>query len=219
VIPHHYTAPDAQQIAEARVRLAQSDPALAVAHAATPQFAWRVRPGGFAGLVRLIIEQQVSVASAAAIWGRLEAGLGAVNPGAVTAAGEAALRPFGLSGGKARYVAGLARAVEEGRLEFGRLPELEDEAAISVLCQMNGVGRWTAEAYLLFCEGRMDVLPSGDIALQHALRFAAGLEAKPSGAELQARGEGWRPYRGVATHLLWAFYGGVRRKEIVLSRG
>jgi DNA-3-methyladenine glycosylase II len=207
-------APDAQQIRSARRRLAAVDPALAVADAAVPPFAWRLRPGGFAGLVQMIVEQQVSTASAAAIWGRFAAGLGTVAPETVLAADDARLRGYGLSGQKARYVRAIAEADASGAIDFAHLRALDGEAAIARLTAIKGVGRWTAELYLLFCEARLDVFPAGDLALQEGLRLADGAAVRPSEKALYARAEAWRPDRGVAAHLLWTYYARVKRGEV-----
>lgn len=212
--PFSYEAPDAADIAQAREVLAALDPALARAHAVTPVFEWRLRPSGFAALLKLVVEQQVSIASAAAIWGRLQAGLGEVSPEAVLQCGEDGLRAFGFSRQKARYALAMAGADLAGTIDFAGLRALDDEDAISALTRLHGIGRWTAQTYLLFSEGRLDIFPAGDVALQHGLRMAAGLEAKPAEAELHARAEAWRPFRGVAAHLLWGYYGAVRRGEV-----
>lgn len=209
-----YEAPTAAVIAQAREALAALDPALARAHRGTPVFEWRLRPSGFAALLKLVVEQQVSIASAAAIWGRLQADMGEASPHAVLARGEGGLRGFGFSGQKARYALDMARADLADEIDFEGLRALDDDAAIAALTRLRGVGRWTAQTYLMFSEGRLDVFPAGDVALQHGLRMAAGLAAKPAEAELQARAERWRPYRGVAAHLLWGYYGAVRRGEL-----
>ena len=209
------TAPLPAQLLEARAWLAARDPTLAAADAAVPPFEWRVRTPGFAGLVKMVVQQQVSVASAAAIWGRFEAGLGVVTPEAVLAMDETALRGFGLSSQKARYV----RAIAEARFDFDGLPAIADEAAIDALTAIKGVGRWTAETYLMFCEGRLDTFPAGDVALQEAVRMANHAEARLDQKGLYARAEAWRPYRGVAAHLLWAYYGAVRRGEVPAATG
>jgi DNA-3-methyladenine glycosylase II len=147
----------------------------------------------------------------------VEAALQSVTPAAVIVAGETGLRACGLSLPKARYVLALAAAVLDGTMDFDAMRRLDDEAASGALQRMKGVGRWTAETYLLFCEGRLDFLPAGDVALQQALAFADGVEQRPGEAELYARAEAWRPYRGVAAHLLWRYYGGVKRAEIDLT--
>jgi DNA-3-methyladenine glycosylase II len=204
-------APAPLQIQQARLRLSAADPALARVHAAIPEFEWRLRPGGFAGLLQMIVEQQVSTAAAAAIWRRFHAGLGDVTPQTVSAADEATLRSLGLSLQKARYAHGMARAHLEGSSDFSALPMLPDEEAIAALVALKGVGRWTAELYLLFCEGRLDVFPGGDLALQEAIRVADREAARPSERQLYARAEAWRPYRGVAAHMLWSYYSAIKR--------
>jgi DNA-3-methyladenine glycosylase II len=208
-------APDADVILAARQRLAARDPALAVAHAAVPPFPWRTKPPGYAGLAKMIIEQQVSVASAAAIWARFEAGLGEVAPEVVLAADETRLRSFGLSGQKARYVRNIAEAHASGFIDFDHIAALSDAEAVARLTAIKGVGLWTAETYLLFCEGRLDVFPAGDIALQEGLRLAERAAERLKEKALYARAEAWRPDRGVAAHLLWSYYGAVKRGEVV----
>jgi DNA-3-methyladenine glycosylase II len=211
------SAPSPEQIAAARTWLAAADPALARAHAAVPEFPWRIRPGGFAGLLQMIVEQQVSTAAAAAIWRRFEAGLGEVTPDTVAAADEATLRGLGLSLQKARYAHAMAEASRRGHPDFAGLPGLADAEAIAELVALKGVGLWTAELYLLFCEGRMDVFPAGDLALQEALRVADGAEARLKEKAFYARAEGWRPFRGVAAHLLWRYYAALKRGEVILE--
>lgn len=205
---------NAEQVLAARLALAALDPALARAHAAAPAFEWRVKAGGFAGLAGLVIEQQVSTASAAAIWKRLQTGLGEVTAQTVLAHDIEALRALGLSGQKARYVTILAEAQLSGALDFERLRAMDDDAAVQALTSLKGIGRWTAEAYLMGCEGRTDLFPAGDLALQEGLRLAEGAEQRLNEKALYARAEAWRPYRGVAAHLLWSYYTGVKRGVI-----
>lgn len=213
-MPH----PGPEQIAQARRELVEKDPNLARAHAATPAFAWRARPGGYEGLVRMIVEQQVSVASAAAIWERTLRGLdGAVTPHRVLDASPEILRGFGLSGQKTRYVKELAAAQLEGRIDLDAMGRLSDVDAVTVLTAIPGVGRWTAETFLMFCEGRTDVFPGGDIALQEAIRWADRTDERPREKVAVLRAELWRPHRSVAAHLLWGWYGAVKRGEIRLE--
>ncbi len=200
-----------EEIAAARLALIALDPALAVAHAAAPIFAWRTKPRGFAGLVKLILEQQVSVAAGAAIWARLEQGLGSVTAETVLAHAAESLKQFGLSGQKARYIHALAEACTDGRLDFTRLRKLDDDKAVVVLTSLHGIGRWTAEAYLMFCEGRSDLFPAGDLALRESLRLADGAIERLSEKALYLRAERWRPYRGVAALLLWSYYAELKR--------
>lgn len=210
--------PTPEDVAAARLTLVALDPMLARAHAVTPVFDWRVREGGFSGLLRMIVDQQVSLASAAAIWKRVEAGLdGEVTAEAVLARDIETLRGFGLSIQKARYAHEIARAQVEGRIDFDHLERLSDEEAVGALVAIKGVGKWTAETFLMFCEGRRDLFPAGDVALQEAIRWADGAAARPSEKAAYARSEIWRPHRGVAAHLLWGWYGGVRRGEIALE--
>lgn len=210
-------APTPTEIAAARAALAVADPALARAHAQTPVFEWRARTGGFEGLLRMIVEQQVSVASAAAIWGRVRDGLGEVTAERVLALDIEALRGFGLSGPKARYSHEIARAQDEGRIDFDHMAGLDDAAAVAALTAITGIGRWTAETWLMFCDGRADLFPGGDVALQEAMRWVDRAGARPNEKQAYARAEIWRPHRGIAAHLLWGWYGGVRRGEIALE--
>ena len=214
-------APDPDAVAAARLALAEADPALAHAHRVTPAFEWRLRPGGFEGLFRMIVEQQVSVAAAASIWRRVGEGLadsrGEITPEAVLARDVGTLRTFGLSGQKARYGQEIARAQAEGRIDLEHMQTLGDDEAIAALTAIKGVGKWTAETYLMFCEGRLDVFPGGDVALQEAMRWADRTDDRPNEKAAYLRAEAWRPHRGVAAHLLWAWYGGVKRGEIALE--
>ncbi len=206
--------PTPRDISRIRADLARRDPALAEAHAATPPLEWRHRPGGFAGLVRMIVEQQVSVASAEAVWRRLNEGMGAITPDILLAHDAEVLRGMGLSRQKAGYAHGLARAQLDGTIDLEGLSALDDAEAIAALVALKGVGLWTAEVYLMMCEGRLDVFPGGDIALQEAIRWADGADTRPDQKAAYARAEVWRPYRGVAAHLLWAWYVGVKSGQI-----
>jgi DNA-3-methyladenine glycosylase II len=203
----------AEEIAAARALIVSRDPALAAADAAVPPVAWRLRPGGFAGLVKMVVEQQVSVAAANAIWTRFETGLGGVTPEAVLARDVDGLKQFGLSAPKARYAHAIAEAQLSGAVDFEHLSRLSDEEAVAALVGIKGVGRWTAETYLMFCEGRTDMFPAGDVALQEALRITEGAPARLTEKALYLRAEPWKPCRGVAAHLLWAYYGMIKRGE------
>lgn len=194
----------ASEIEAGRLALSRLDPALAIAHQATPSFAWRVKPCGFAGLVRLVLEQQVSVASANALWQRLETALGQVGVDQVLASDVGKLRLLGLSGQKAGYIRAIAEAEAAGTIDFLALPKLDTESASAKLIAIKGIGRWTAEAYLMGCEGRVAIFPAGDIALQEAIRILDRLLVRPTEKALYTRAEGWRPYRGIAAHLYGA---------------
>ena len=202
------------QIRAARAHLAALDPAIAAIEAVTPEFPWRIRQRGFAGLLKLMVEQQVSLASAAAIWARVEAGLGEVSPAAVLAREDVDLQGFGLSRPKVRYARAIAEAHVSGLCDFDGLRQMGDDEAAAALMSIKGIGRWTAETYLMFCEGRLDVFPGGDVALQEAMRWADRAEIRPNEKQAYARAEVWKPYRAVAAHLLWRCYGAVKKGEI-----
>ena len=197
---------DAARLQEGLAALARAEPAFAAALARHGPPAPRIRPRGFETLLRAIVAQQVSTAAATAIWSRLEAAFATPgNPATIAAATEAALRAAGLSRQKAAYALSLAAHVEGGRLPHDALPE-DDEAAIACLSAVRGLGRWSAEIYLLFAEGRPDAFPAGDLALQvQAGRlFLEG--ARPTETMLRQRAEPWRPHRGAAAILLWHCY-------------
>ena len=170
----------------------------------------RRRPPGFAALLRAIVGQQLSVASAAAIWTRLEGTVCPVTPEATLELDERDLRAFGFSGQKSRYARALAEACLSGTLDLDRLHELPDEDAVAALVAVKGVGRWTAEVYLLFALGRRDVLPAGDLALLTAAQRLFGLPERPAPAGLLERAEIWRPWRGAVAHLLWRYFSAAK---------
>ena len=173
----------------------------------------RKRPGGFETVLKIIVQQQVSIASADAIWRRLRQGLGTVNPGAVLVRDDAALRGFGLSRQKAAYARSLAEAVASGQLNFRKLRGMEDEAVIADLVQIKGIGRWTAEIYLLAVMQRPDIWPAADIALMEAARDLLGLPVRPTIKEMTPLAAPWRPYRTYAARLLWLHYRHLNRRE------
>ena len=166
----------------------------------------RTRPPGYEALLRTIVGQQVSVAAAASIWTKLAATVGTVaDPGALLALSEEALRGAGLSWQKVAYARSLAEHVSDGRLDLGALP-LDDEEAIRALVAVKGIGRWSAEIYLLFAEGRNDIWPAGDLAVQVELGRVLGMDAKPGEKEARAIAEAWRPHRSAAAVFLWHSY-------------
>ena len=166
----------------------------------------RKREPGFAALVRIIIDQQVSVQAGAAIWNRLETACGSVTHDTVLSLGEQGLRNCGLSGAKARYVSGIAQAIDQGNLDLNRLHRCREETIFNELTKLKGIGRWTAEIYLMFALGKPDIMPVGDIALQAAAGRLLGMDERPGPTELEVIGERWRPYRSVAAIMLWHFY-------------
>jgi DNA-3-methyladenine glycosylase II len=166
----------------------------------------RVRPRGYETLLRTIIGQQVSVKAAASIWNKLAAGLGDLSdPAILLASDEERLRSFGLSRQKQSYARSLAQLVADGALDLMALPQ-EDEAAIACLTSVKGIGRWSAEIYLLFAEGRPDIWPAGDLAVQIEIGRILGHAARPSERAVRALAEGWRPHRGAAAILAWHQY-------------
>lgn len=197
---------DEAAFAETAARLCRADPDLAriVERHGLPAF-WAREPG-LPTLVLLILEQQVSLASARAAYDRLAARLGEVTPGGIVASTGAELRADGFSRQKARYVRALASAILDGTLDLDRVASLEDDPARATLVALPGIGPWTADVYLLSALRRPDVWPVGDIALQEGARRARRLETRPSPDELGAIGEAWRPHRATAARLLWHLY-------------
>jgi len=179
----------------------------------------RLREPGFGTLVKIVLGQQVSVAAADSIWLKLSTALGEVAPEAVLACADGHLCTFGLSRAKARYVAGMAQAVADGRLDFDLLERLDDEAAIAHLTAVKGVGRWTAEIYLLSALRRPDVWPAADLALMTAAQRLKGLPERPDAKGLLLLAEAWRPWRAVAARLLWHYYRHDRAKAAPMAVG
>lgn len=192
--------------ARALARLAAADPRLAAVIDRVGPVGHRPREAGFPALLKLILEQQVSVAAANAMWAKLAVRLGDVTPAAFLTLDDDALRACGFSRQKAVYGRGLAADILEGRLDLGRLPAMADEDAIAELTKLKGIGRWTAEIYLMFCIGRADVWPAADLALQLAVQHIQRLERRPAAKEMYPLAEAWRPYRTTAALLLWGYY-------------
>jgi DNA-3-methyladenine glycosylase II len=166
----------------------------------------RIRARGYQTLLRTIVGQQVSVAAAASVWNKLQALLGeAVPPEKLLAADFDELRACGLSRQKQGYARSLAELVTNGALDLSALPA-DDEEAIAELTRIKGIGRWSAEIYLLFAEGRPDILAAGDLAVQAGLHKLLDLPARPSEKEVRALAEAWRPHRGAVTLLTWHCY-------------
>lgn len=194
--------------------LAQADVRLKPLCERFSHITYRLRPGGFEALLRLIIEQQLSVKAADTITARVHAGLGEVTPQALLNHSEDALRGYGLSRPKIAYARALAETFVRGELDTAALMVMDIETAAQTLLKLKGIGRWTAEVYLMFCEGRLDLFPVGDIALREAVGWLDGLDARPDEKYCAQRAAIWSPYRSVAAHLLWAWYGAVRRGEM-----
>jgi DNA-3-methyladenine glycosylase II len=182
------------------------EPAFAVALQRAGYPPPRVRDRGYATLLRTIIGQQVSVAAAQSIWNKLEAQIGDLtDPATVAAASDEQLRAAGLSRQKVSYARSLAEEVTSGRLDFAQLPE-DDEEAIAQLVKIKGIGRWSAEIYLLFAEGRPDIWPAGDLAVQIEIGRILGHDERPPEKLMRDLAEAWRPHRGAAAILAWHHY-------------
>jgi DNA-3-methyladenine glycosylase II len=178
--------------------------ARAIAHAGYPEP--RSRPPGYETILRTIVGQQISAKAAAAVWNKLEAGIGDVaNPEVILDATEDALRACGLSRQKQGYAKSLAALVLSGELDLAHLPK-DDEAAIALLTRAKGIGRWSAEIYLLFAEGRPDIWPAGDLAVQIDVGKVMGLDARPSEKQLREIAEPFRPHRGALSIFSWHNY-------------
>lgn len=196
----------AEQIRTALDTLATSEPLIAVAVERVGYPEPRIRDRGYETLLRTIVGQQVSVAAAQSIWVKLGAALGDLtNPEIVAATSDDELRAAGLSRQKASYARSLADEVTSGRLDLTNLPA-DDEEAIAQLVRIKGIGRWSAEIYLLFAEGRPDIWPAGDLAVQIEVGRIMGHAERPSEKLTREIAEPWRPHRGAAAILAWHHY-------------
>lgn len=196
----------AEQLIGGLDAVAAREPAIARALRIAGYPETRIRDRGYATLLRTIVGQQVSVAAAASVWNKLEAALGTgCAPDALIAADFDALRACGLSRQKQGYARSLAELVVSGGLDLENLPQ-DDEAAIAELVRIKGIGRWSAEIYLLFAEGRPDIWPAGDLAVQAGIGRILGLEARPSEKETRLLADPWSPHRGAVAILTWHCY-------------
>lgn len=171
----------------------------------------RRRAGGFTGLVRIVVGQQLSISSAAAIWSRVESGVVPFDPDQMMSLSEDALRSFGLSRSKITTIRSLAAAVLDGTFDVAALDQAQDQDIHKALTGLRGFGPWSADIYIMFCLGRRDGFAAGDLALQEGVRLVMDLEERPTAAQLLEISERWRPWRGVAARLLWAHYGIVKK--------
>jgi DNA-3-methyladenine glycosylase II len=195
-------------VAEGAAWLAARDPRVARALQQTGPLPLRRRKDGFAALLDAIVSQQISVAAANAIWGRMkDAKL--TGPRKIIWASDEDLRACGLSAQKIRY----ARALAEARIDYASLRDRPTEDVIATLTEVPGIGRWTAEIYAMFSLGHADVFAPGDLALQEAARLLYDLDARPTEKEIRRMAEAWSPWRGVAARLLWAYYKVAKDRE------
>jgi DNA-3-methyladenine glycosylase II len=199
------------------------DAALAALGKAEPRFAallaeagrppLRRRPDGFSGLISTVVSQQLSTASAGAIWARLAAAFDPFEPAGVLRARSARVARLGLSAPKIKALKEIARAVTRGELVLAALADLAAEEAHAALTAVHGIGPWTADIYLLACLGHADAWPAGDLALQEAARLAFGLAERPTAKEMVRLAEPWRPWRAVAARVLWTYYRHAKGRE------
>ncbi len=193
--------------------LIAADPRFAALIATAGRPLLRRRPHGFAGLAATIVSQQLSTASAGAIWGRLAAAFEPFEPAAIMRARTPKLARLGLSRPKIKSLKEIARAIDKGHLAIAKLGELAAEDAHAALTAVHGIGPWTADIYLLSCLGHADAWPAGDLALQEAARVAFGLKTRPSAKEMIPLAESWRPWRAVAARVLWTYYRTIKGRE------
>jgi DNA-3-methyladenine glycosylase II len=172
----------------------------------------RLSERGFPGLARVVTGQQLSVASARAIWARFEAIAGATDPRLFLRIKDPKLRAAGLSAGKIRTLRVIAEAVVSGALDFELIEKMTPDQATAYLTAHKGIGPWTAEIYLMFCAGHPDIFPAGDLALRKSVARALGLRDVPSAEELVEIARPWAPHRHAAALLFWRYYGAVVRK-------
>jgi len=193
--------------------LSKADPRFATLIATAGRPPLRRRPDGFAGLAATVVSQQLSTASAAAIWARLAAAFDPLGPAAIIKARTSKLARIGLSRPKIKALKEIARAVTRGDLVPDSLADLAADDAHAALTAVHGIGPWTADIYLLSCLGHADAWPAGDLALQEAARLAFRLKARPSAKEMVPLAEPWRPLRAVAARILWTYYRAVKGSD------
>ena len=178
----------------------------------------RRRAPGFEGLAQIIVGQQVSVASASAIWGRVSGAYAPFHHDALRKARADRLGRLGLSAAKIKTVKGIARELAAERLNLDVLAEKDADAAHATLVKLHGIGPWTADVYLLFCLGHGDAWPAGDVAIQEAIKVGLGLATRPTVKQMAPLAEPWRPLRGAAAHLWWSYYHAIKKREGVIGK-
>ena len=179
--------------------------------------ALRRREPGFAGLAHIVCGQQLSTASAAAIWARVSRAFDPFEPEALRRARAGRLGRLGLSAAKIKTLKNLARELAAERLNIDVLANEDADAAHNTLTSLHGIGPWTADVYLLFCLGHGDAWPAGDLAVQEAVKIGLGLNKRPTAKEMTPLAEPWRPLRGAAAHLWWSYYRVLKKREGVIA--
>ncbi|TYO67548.1 DNA-3-methyladenine glycosylase 2 family protein [Bradyrhizobium hipponense] len=202
---------------EAVHALIKRDPRLKAVFEVAGMPALRRREPGFVGLAHIVCGQQLSTASAAAIWGRLSAAFDPFDHDAVRRARTDRLGRLGLSAAKIKTLKYLAREIMAERLNLDVLAEEDADAAHHTLISLPGIGPWTADIYLLFCLGHGDAWPAGDLAVQEGIRIGLGLKTRPTEKQMVPLAEPWRPLRGAAAHLWWSYYRAVKKREGVIA--
>lgn len=201
-------------IREGLAALTGACPHLARVHALTGNPPLRKRPKGFEGLSRVVVGQQLSIASADAIWGRVRASVEPFEAATLLKIPDKDLRKAGLSRSKVGTLREVAMAIEGGRLKLNALARAPEDAIHAELTSIKGIGPWTADIYIMFSLARADAWSPGDLALQYAVKDALLLAERPSLAEMTELAEIWRPWRGVAARLLWSYYAFCRKRNV-----
>ena len=196
-------------------QLVLADPRLKPVAEKAGTFGLRRRDPGFPGLCAIVCGQQLSTASAAAIRNRLFAAFDPFHHETLRRARGDKLKRLGLSAPKIKSIREIAKAVAKGRIDLTAVGNMDADEAHAALVALHGVGPWTADIYLLFCLGHADAFPAGDLAVQESARIALGLRKRPDAKALTKIAEAWRPWRGVAAHLLWAYYHVVKKRDVV----
>src|ERR1035437_818610 len=191
------------------------DPRLKPAADKAGEFGLRQREAGFAGLCAIVCGQQLSTASAGAIRARLFAAFDPFHHDTVRRARAGKLKRLGLSAPKIKSIREIGKAVAKGKIDLTLVGNMEADLAHAALTALHGVGPWTADIYLLFCLGHADAFPAGDLAVQEAARIALRLRKRPDARRLTKIAQAWRPWRGVAAHLLWAYYHAAKKRDVV----
>jgi DNA-3-methyladenine glycosylase II len=197
--------------------LLEQDPRLKPIFQLAGMPALRRHDPGFAGLAAIVCGQQVSTASAAAIWARVSAAFDPFHHDALRRARADRLGRLGLSAAKIRTLKSLARELAAQRLDLEVLANEDADAAHNTLTALHGIGPWTADVYLLFCLGHGDAWPAGDLAVQEAVKIGLGLKTRPTAKEMAPLAEPWRPMRGAAAHLWWTYYRALKKREGVIG--
>src|SRR6202166_1330252 len=211
---HLNTQADLEEAIHALVKL---DPRLKAVFELTGMPALRRREPGFAGLAAIVSGQQLSTASAAAIWGRVSAAFDPFDHEALRRARADRLGRLGLSAAKIKTLKGVARELAAGRLNLDVLANEDADVAHHTLTALHGIGPWTADVYLLFCLGHGDAWPAGDLAVQEAVKVGLGLTTRPTAKQMTPLAEPWRPLRGAAAHLWWSYYRAMKKREGVIG--